>query len=532
MKIWTETWGTLLMLAACILSGCQPISTSTIIPSYSEPVNTRAFPTAAKPSETSPLTPTAVPSITSTPLFTPHPKAPTFTPRVSPTPFIYPFFQTPPPDHLPEISENLLFVSSQNTLKRWNHLTGQVEVLIGPDAEFQENSAFNVIDYSPSLHSSLIAAWVLPADSPKTSQVTLLDLSTQQQFTVAQIPLPWPVKIALSPDGKWLAYIRPDYPLNPQGWSTPGYLSSFRSPLPGGSYTGKVWIIPTRQPEQAREIGSCTSERFNPNIVIDCRGILWSPDSQALAWSDGRGLWIFRHGETPRLLVENGYHPGGNGMGDFYVQISWSPSGDHLLVRSGHYEGSDRFFVDVASSVKAAIPGSHEYIMDPAQIIWLEDDRLFIVRPAERRNILAQPELPVRSEIWYYDPLTASVIKEMGLDVSFPETAEPPPYAYPYAPAQISAHQFAWAMLNNDPKDTLIRGIYVFDLDRQEISRRVDLPPISQQSASMLEWASDGSTAILSMKDHLILIDISNSRLYELLPILEAATNFTWMPDP
>lgn len=196
-------------------------------------------------------------------------------------------------DHLPQLTRDLLFLDNSK-LMRWNHATGQLEILVGPETfdNFQavRNIAFasigpglvlgSVLSFSVSEDGQKIAV-VVADTAPDKYNLMLFDLPTHHltfvyQGTSQGLGL---LDMAISPDGQWLAYIPQDlappviptdtpvatstpYPMNLSQDLRPregqDHVGLVARPLSGGGpRSGVIYAVRIDAPDERIEVGHC-----------------------------------------------------------------------------------------------------------------------------------------------------------------------------------------------------------------------------------------------------------------------------------
>ena len=186
-------------------------------------------------------------------------------------------------DRLPQITHDLFFVSD-NRLMRWNHATGQLEVLVDPEAE-ANLGGIDVSVFSVSDNSQKIA--LMHRKTIEDYEIALYDMSTRLITSLVsfEYPLYYLIDMSISPDGTWVAYIPPgSLPSTGHG----AHLAApFPHPATGGSPYGVIYAVRTDTPNRPIEVGFCSEDRTSWR---SCMGFLWSPDSHRIIWSDERGV--------------------------------------------------------------------------------------------------------------------------------------------------------------------------------------------------------------------------------------------------
>jgi hypothetical protein len=300
--------------------------------------------------------------------------------------------------------------------------------------------------------------------------------------------------------------------------------SARRPPAGGGPMSGKIFVVGASAPNQPREVGHCT-EIDVYGYTFGCQGVLWSPDSSALVWGDGQGMW-WSNLEAPAHLVASNYIAPPNKRGSFsYVPVSWSPIGRYVLLAVSMGEGDTRAVLDTQTGHVIDITDSVEYVGPSALITWMRDGRLFIVRPNN-----ATSGVGATGEIWHINPAgQGRLSRDKVFAISLASESEP------VAPAQLEDGRLAFAMLNASSTNYIERGLYVLALDALIPRKLIGLPPAGTDEFhdffAEVAWAPDGSGAIIRdrLANWLIYAAIDSGALYDLQAIAsQNACCFTW----
>jgi dipeptidyl aminopeptidase/acylaminoacyl peptidase len=402
---------------------------------------------------------------------------------------------------------------------RWNHLTGRSEVLVDatqdpiPGKQDALSEPSNVAQYSVSsdgkkLIVSLVRMKAQGAYGTPVYDLALLDLTSNQLVSLATFAAPL-LDTEISPDGQWVAYIVKG---STQGAAT-GLRRGLAAPAQhsanaaGGPIEGVLNLLSLAAPQQPRALGVCSDV---------CLGFSWTPDSKALVWNDGRGVWLDRlvEGSVQKIAVDwnakVSNEPSSN---------SWSPDGRFLLAWSRDSKAEGWGIIDTQTMHVGKLPDTHLF---PTNIhaIWLKDGRLFVVRSA----------VGAVGEFWRMDPTTANLVV---LDRSLPISANPGALAF--APAQLDDNQVAFILDDPDLANSMDAGSYLIDL-QDYLPRHVGIPtpafaPSDVASGQntidnwgIASWSPDGKGAIV-LNQFITTRGVFLSSTPELF-----GTDFTWTP--
>lgn len=254
MSGWTKTF---LFLAALALlaSSCARSQASPWLPTTLPPAQAQENAPAVEASPATGIqaqTPAAKPS--SAALATPLPAAqtpgaPAVTPAATP---IATAIATATRSRQPSPVSDLVYLS-QDRLLRWDPLTRHAISLAQNVAAFTVSPNGQVI--------VLLRPQKITANGIQLYNLDALHLQDQRISTlIGSVALPG--KIVISPDGSQVAYTQ------------------------ALAQEAAIFLLPTEPDSQPRQLGSCRSEP-----AADCASLAWSPESEALMWSDASGLW-------------------------------------------------------------------------------------------------------------------------------------------------------------------------------------------------------------------------------------------------
>lgn len=535
-------WGSSLLAlgAVLLMAGCdrapRPAATPTALTSaLLVPAST--LPPYPPPATATPLSyprPTSVPvpaspPATSLPTSTP---LPTRTPWPAPTPIalptIVPPIQPATADHLPRVTHDLLFLG-QGTLMRWNHATGQIETLVGPEEVSRAPSVRKVaFAGGPPSPSGTVTSFSVSADGRKVAlgrvkdaasyELAVLDTDTHQIRSLAEVT--GLLGMSISPDGRWVAYV--EQGSRPTATGTAGLAAPRARPrVGGGSRYGMIYAVATDAPNQRIEVGFCAEERMQ-ETMHGCKGFLWSPNSQMIVWSDGRGVWLAELGGAGARKLASNTIVMPREEGGFYYPQAWSPAGHYLLLIIGYWEGSSYGVLDTQASRVGKLPNTFWYVGPSPHAIWMNDGRLLITRPAQYGG-----NRPPSIEIRHIDPT------HEALSVS--DEWVPIPVGWgdvPIAPMQLENGSLAFGLVNTSNTDYQARGLYAVGLNDRVPHKLNGLPPAGTVFSMEIVWAPDGSGAIVQDQamGWLLYVPADDRVLYDLHPALGDWTCcFTWI---
>ncbi len=462
---------------------------------------------------------------------------PTPTPPPSPTPTslptIIPPIQSASADQLPHLTRDLLFVRNDE-LMLWHHDTNQFEVLAGPPTGGDSSSIQPVsLRLGPGAPVGSVTGFSVSDDGRKiaytqfggvinsveTYTVTLLDLDTRHTVVLLrdgiEQPLDWN---SISPDGQGYAY------LAAESLSTSSRHAGLAAlPLGGGRQAATIKVIRIAAPDQPIQIGRCTDESTQ-EVRLPCRGFLWSPDSRAIAWADGRGIWMAKLGGQPRQLATSTLTmPGGDPHG-IYSLSQWSPSGRYLLIHISHYEGGTTGVLDAQTGSISTVLNSFEYAYPGPNFVWLNDDRLLVARPA-----VAFGGTTPSIEIWRFDtanPLTYTQSSVMPVGAG----------NFPAIPVVLEDGRIGLVLMNTSNSNYTDRGVYFVDVNDLSSHKVNGIPPLGRADDLVFPvtavWSPDGSGVIIQdwERNLLLYVPTDGTSPYDLRPVMgDNVCCFTWL---
>ncbi len=477
-----------------------------------------------------PATPPATPIAR---ILVPSPTPPTVAsvsplPSPTPTPILEPAIVTADEDHLPTLTNDLLYVKN-GVLYRWDHRTNEQQPLLPSsttatvDSETSRAIAFGpgsppgtvmnvAIAHSSKQLAAIIAAGALATGS--VSDIVLLDLATNLPVTLVQQSYN-AKSITFSPDGEWIAYWADEE--DEQARRLAGLAAMLPSLAAANLPAPAVYVQRTTPPYQRTRLGGCAS----PSET--CQDQLhWSVDGNRLMWLGENTIWqaTVPDGSVEALSAALVANP-----------TLWSAQDNYLLGRtgSGYLEGSIWSIVPLQTGERLPIPDTFEYVTRGAELAWGRDEQLLVTR------VGAPPVLQwltVTTE-------TLTMVDELPIPVSLAANKG----ATPTKPVQLPDGRIMVALVNDDPRDPASRGIY--QIDERIVTRLNGLPAASGNSLvgtgfyfqGEIFWAPDGSGAIYVepyaegyAAETVLYVPADGSTLYDLKPNLgNQPSNLLWI---
>lgn len=431
---------------------------------------------------------------------------------------------------LPSIPHDLLFLEQEDLilfnqttgtsetperLIRWNHRTGQLETL-----------SSDVTCYWVSIDRRKVVLEI--AKGGDIFEIALLDHASGRQTSLVETTSRI-IDLAISPDGKWAAYIQSE--TLPDGWYCKPNLVNFDMYpfIPGGQYSGTVFSVHLSAsqeiaPESPVELGHCRGS----DLLGFCGRVLWSPDSRSILWSDVEGVWSFElSASQARLVIPQKLNQPDAFDNRLYFPWRWSPTGRYALSALLIYEGVFQVVIDTKTGHTAEVPGSNSYQYSGSAPAWMRDGRLFTIRPSLPREYLLPP---AAIEIWRVEPQQPDMLvleNSYQLDVVWDQVPT-------VDPVQLEDGRLAFAVLSRDNGDYPARGLYFADPARLMPQRVNDLPPSLSEVfyfASGIIWSPDGKGAILQdWSEHPMLLyaPTDGGAVYDLSVVIQGCC-FTWL---
>ncbi|MCC6957739.1 MAG: PD40 domain-containing protein, partial [Anaerolineales bacterium] len=500
-----------LLLAAAGLAGCASLSGAlgeAALPAAA--AQTTAAP-ATRPSEaadTSPFTASEPRSISIPEVIIPTDPAPTGPPSLAATPIstYAPSGTLLAAPNRPRsiLTSDLLFVTS-GRLVRWDPRTRYGVVL-----------AENVVQFSASQSGKTVALLRrkgLAANGSELFDLELLDFETKQVRPVLRLK-PDLADLALSPDGRWLAY---------------------RTPRGGG----KVYLLPVDDPEAAFQPGECLAPEGDSPASLDCSALFWSPNSKSLLWTDRRGVWLVQSLREPAENLNPGLVELSDPKGK-PVQVQaefseprWSPQGRFVLVRVAprQSEVSWSSVLDTKTGNLVQVIDSFEKQESDSSLAWLEDGRFVVAhasQPGQNR--------PAEVQLWSVVPTSVELLLP-GVKFQFALDALLEKLALNEL-QNDSSRSICLEWVQPSLSENLGLGVRIIPLDQPAIlfelqGQKGDLTPLAElpSDTRQVRWAPDGSGVLLvSQERWLTYLDLETLEMIDLGGALASPRDAAWLP--
>lgn len=274
-------------------------------------------------------------------------------------------------------------------LLRWNHLTGQVETLLGQHDTAIVQVPGAVLDYTINLEGTQIVYSVRTGYTEDYQSLVELNIMTLDSLHIEIIAKTTHIfesaspytNISFSPDGQKIAYILLDTEI-------PEINTEITQ--------SEVFIADINVYNTPVLLASCEDINVSPSCFSS---VSWSRDGKTLAWRSNTGIWLSHHNNQGYLALEN--IPGDNNNSIRYMVSDFSPDNHHVLIRLGQHESGSLAVWDWNTGQIIEVPESQHYSF-PGLIsihIWLNDGRLLQVRsdfPEKDSNAVIR--------IWEIDP--------------------------------------------------------------------------------------------------------------------------------
>lgn len=479
------------MLVACTEAAPTLLPTPvmpTAVADNSQPDPTTA--PAATTTTTDDLLPTPTLAATSTAVVTPTPLPQTDPPLATPD------------AALPPITRDLLLIGD-GALKVWDKDLRRVDVILpgGDEAAVGEQRrevgpiAGDITGYSTSDSGRSIVAAQLTVRDTVTETMPLnqyalihVDLSDRSP----RVLLPNAVNLwdfAISGDGRYALAIT----------TTGMELTDL------DRYPGAVFLIDIGS-GQATQVADCPQ---------GCSGVAWHPDSQNVVWGDlERGLFLLNvASDSPQLLIAHQRAESGITAVDttLFSPISFARNGQFLLA----WQNGERVVVDLPSAQVLVVPNTQAYAdAVVAQVTWMDDNRLFVVRPQ-------MPQSPI-ADIFRPVPEQGQLVLEESMVLPVPGT-------YPLGAAHLENGRFGFALIR--PGDTAVSGLYILKGIGDDLDRVNGALPSADAWVSSSVWSADGSGALLKQGDMSLYGATLGDALFDMRPAFgSVSSEFQWLP--
>lgn len=359
---------------------------------------------------------------------------------------------------------DMVFLSN-DSLMRWDRRSNQTRLL-----------AENVADFVLSANSQvslLLKPLHITVNGLQAFDLDLLHLETDRVITLLA-ETPRPQQLALSASGAVGAYsIRTERTL--------------------------VYLHDTASGEPPKIVGACEDAPGE-----SCLSLAISPDGRTLAWSDGRGIWIFDPSNRKTRLVHDPHveitDP--EGQVSLYAanfhNLRWSADGRFLLLRTTPLESAVGWesVVDIRTGEMAHIPDSFTLGAEEARTEWFAAAQVVVIHagdPARRE--------PPFIHIWNVIATNPEILVS---DRRFDLYSDDFPFS-PDASKSIPAHQVDWVapgppgkllLAVKLPDTAAVPVIFSLDLQLGKLAKIHTLP----NNVVEVSWSPDGTGGLVSVR--------------------------------
>lgn len=432
---------------------------------------------------------------------------------------------------LPTTSRDLLFLAD-GAFKRWNHRTGQIEVLLPgplPEQRVRENASQwnpavgDLTDFSVSADGKRAVIARLTASIPVTRTNTAgddhqyPDLDTQHELWFMDLVSnqTWRIVsrvdnlggLALSPDARHVAF---------QGASLNGVYAVQES----GEPVLRVYFLPTGggTPGAITDVAAC--ERY-------CGGLAWHPDNNLFVWNDNTAVWLqnLAGRESEQLIQNRPFNEQAPDMANLavYSPIAWANNGRYLLLWKGGWEGGNRAVFDVPTRALVEVPDSFVYVNEfPTEVTWMPDARLFVLR-SETGTGTFQP----RAELWRFQPEQNAIVKEESVVLSNQNVGAA-------GGQHLEDGRFAYVLFAQDALNPAAGAYHLVSFN--ETPERVNASPPVQflPGAASAAWSKDGYGVLIVAQEYgrVYYAQADGDYLYDVTAVFGAEPHaFHWQPE-
>ncbi len=456
----------------------------------------------------------------------------TFVPTQLPVPVTDPPLQAVTSGSMPATSRDLLFLAD-GAFKRWNHETQSIDILV-PGAEPSSRIRTDENQYDDFVGD--ITDFSVNADGKRAvfSRLTFSQPVTRTN-SVGEETLEYPDRetqhemyfMDLVSRETWLLVPRVD---------NLGHFSLSRDAqhvaFAGSSLNGASVLA-----EDGRPIPNMyflPTGGGNPGTVVQvaqcrtfCSQIAWHQENNLFVYGDDDALWMQNlAAQTPEILIQNSpFNPTGASTDiAVYTPISWAQNGRFLLLWKGGWEGGSRAVFDIPTQALVEVPDSFQYIEAfPAEIMWMPDDRLYVLRTEGSGSFIPQIEL------WRFQPEQNTVVKEESRVLSDQQVGAK-------GQQYLENGRFAYALMSDQDLNPA-SGLFHLTSLTEEPERVNAVPTVSffPGGAGEVSWPTDGSGALIFMRDsgnRVYYGPASGGALYDITAMLGAEPHaFHWQPE-
>jgi hypothetical protein len=397
----------------------------------------------------------------------------------------------------PHFSSDLLFLSERR-LGRWNDVSNDLSLM-----------APNVTSFASSDNGykvALLRSRGLVTQDGNLFNLDLMDLQTNHTRTILS-DTQQVYRLALSPDGQWIAY----------------------TSLEKG---GSIYLLATNTNASPIKLGNCTQS----DHTLNCdNGPLWSLDNRSLAWSDEQGVWVHTLDSDQTKLAIPGKLEVSDPKGEIshiqvaFNQMAWSPQGRYLKAKISP-AGSNVFWqaiLDTLTGRVAEVPDTYAQAHVSSTLAWLPDGRLCQIRSSDHQ----QKQGPI-AKLWRVLPTRDDLLLELksfslqsndfpSVAYNFPELNDIPAWLEDIDDQLVSFALFL-------PEKSQPGILFTMDLQFGTLQKINELPSDTQ----MILWAPDHTgTLVRDQQGEILFVPRDGSTPRNLVQLLgNDAQEFHWLP--
>lgn len=423
------------------------------------------------------------------------------------------------PAQLPKLSYDPLFHNG-NTLQVWRTATRQIEPLVAWEIEGEQSTAQPVDNFvvDSSGRSVILLQRREGMDSSQRYTLRRYDIRTQQLETLLD-EIPYLYDLSISSDGGWLTYqLKQEESSRRHSWLA-GLFHSGPCGCGEGPLVGARYVQQLHPPAPAVKLNTCAAS--------DCSGVLgWLAGE--IVWQEQTSFW--RGGVVGMYAAARYALPGAPAINRAPV-ANESPQERVVLLWAHPHPEVGYAVLDLLTGRAAVLPNTLQRVINTTSATWLQDGRLLLARPSSQTGA-PQPGL----ELWSVH-LDGPHFLRLDKTLPIPVHAQNQPSAV----AQLNDGRIAFALLNTDPRQEAVRGLYLLDIEQGVLYKVNHLPsatldesdPEAEPCCARITWLPDGSGVIFADPKvrHLWYIPADGSLPYDLGPFLgDKSWGFTPLP--
>ena len=423
---------------------------------------------------------------------------------------------------LPATSKDLLFLAD-GALKLWRHNPAQIDTLMMggtavspeeyPNQRLWQPLVGDVASLSVSSDGTqaIIAkltqetAYIITPSDPYTSTVGTYEIIYLNLATGEQRPLlpalhnSFVPAVSIAPNGQTVAI---------SGLSTTPMEQLTLTP----DMVGTLYVMETAVNSTATAIDSCANS--------SCSGLVWHNDGNLFVYGNQDGLKMFNIAATAPELLVDGAVSAEFEWGRHFTPISWANNGRSLLMWYSQYiEGGERAVFDMPTKNVMIVPESGAYVGPFAQMEWMYDARLFVVRQTESQQAIG--------ETFRVDADNHQLLLDETVMLSTDA-------AYPAAPMHWQNGRFAYALFNVNSDfgvaDGNSSGLYQRISFNEDAERLNDTPSLTNFFIDTAWEKESGSSLVIGDRGTMWVVPADGAAIVNMETAVGGnAHSFNWL---